>query len=88
MAKAETTIPGKEAEEITIRIEEQLPTYLTDNLTRDLNEYAEFYDSQAKMLLEALICALPGGTIDRFLARLLIYKATHFKVAYKVEKDG
>lgn len=41
-------------------------------------EHATFYETEAIQLADALCNALPGGTLDRLLARLLMIKASHF----------
>lgn len=66
-------------ESVTIVVDTELPDF--DYSDPDLLKKAsEFYDQQAHSLLQALTDALPGGTIDRLLAKLLEHKASHFRV--------
>jgi hypothetical protein len=44
---------------------------------------AAVFDADAQALFIALRDNLPGGTLDRLMAKLLTYKATHFVVAHK-----
>ena len=44
-------------------------------------DYAKVFDSEAKILADALCLTLPGGTLDRLAAELLKRAASHFVVA-------
>ena len=46
----------------------------------DLNDAAHFYDGQAQKLAIILFNTLPGGVLDRLLAKMLIHKASHFVI--------
>ena len=46
----------------------------------DLKEQGLFYDNDAEDLAEKLINSLPGGTLDRLTAKLLMHKASLFRV--------
>ena len=40
------------------------------------------YDGEAEAIAQALHNALPGGTFDRLVAKLLLIKASHFRVRW------
>jgi hypothetical protein len=46
----------------------------------DLHDAATWYDAQAEALFNVLRTSLPGGTLDRLTAKLLMHKATLFRV--------
>lgn len=47
-----------------------------------LADMATVYDQEALRLAEALLGILPGGTLDRLIAHLLMIKASHFRVSF------
>lgn len=47
---------------------------------KSLEEAAEWYDSQARVLLDALCHSLPGGTLHHLLAGLLERRASLLRV--------
>jgi hypothetical protein len=58
----------------TIIIDDEIPT------RKEYPEAMAQFESEAQLLSEALINALPGGTIDQLLICLLKYKASRFVV--------
>lgn len=65
---------------ITIEIDRRLPEVKT------LKEATAIYDTDAKLIFDALIHSLPGGTIDRLTARLLIHKASLLAIPHINQK--
>lgn len=54
---------------------------VSDDMT--LKAVGAKFDLDANKILRALVTTLPGGTIDRLIAKLLMYKSTHFVVAHE-----
>lgn len=51
-----------------------------------LETLGELFDREARLIAEALIGSLPGGTLDRLVGRLLEYKASHFIVNHETPR--
>lgn len=64
----------------TIEISAPLPEF------DSIHENAEFFDREAESIFKHLTHSLPGGTLDRLIAKLLLYKATHFRVSHIIER--
>ena len=72
--KAATIGRTMEVESITIDLHEEFPEFKT------IDEHSVLFEKEALTLADALLDALPGGTIDRLLAELLRRKSTSFVV--------
>ena len=62
-----------------IVIEEEMPDLGRMNLA----EFDAIFQADAEAIETALRLALPGGTYDRLLVRMLQQKATHFRVPWE-----
>lgn len=64
---------------VTITIAEPVPDIWQPGRDTQLNldAYAELYDTDAQRIADALSRALPGGTLDRVIIKLLTAKASH-----------
>ena len=69
-------------ESLTIVIDRSVPECVT------LDEYASFYDNQAEHLVEALSDHLPQGVLDRVLGKLMLKRASLFKIPMSRPKGG
>ncbi len=49
---------------------------------RTIDQWSDLYEKQALLLVRALRSSLPGGTLDRMIAILLMQKASHFRVTW------
>ena len=79
VAKA-SPIGDQVIESVAIRIETGVPDFGHD---RDFVTQAQaFYDAEADKVVDALWTALPGGVIDRVLAKLLERHASLFKIPH------
>lgn len=77
---AQKITDSQEVETVTIEIAEPIPSI------RDYQSAHAQFRNESVILAEALINALPGGTLDQLLARLLEYKASLFVVRHADEK--
>ncbi len=90
-------LPGKPVEDVTIRIgPEPIPEDVR-NMPHDeyLRRSRERFREQGRAVVEALVAALPGGTLDAILLELLEHKASTYRVAitpptppHEVYRDG
>lgn len=64
----------KPIESVTISFVDEVPNCKT------LQDAHDIYDADGKALCEILFSVLPGGTVDRLMAAMLLKKATSFKV--------
>lgn len=53
----------------------------------DAGKARTFYNEQGTILAEALWAALPGGTLDVLLARLLERRASLFRVPFGTQRE-
>lgn len=78
---------GSEVPDVTITITETMPDLpLGTPGPEYLATYAAMFDSDAQKLADVLARVLPGGTLDRLVAKLLLVKASHFVVAHDYER--
>lgn len=54
----------------------------------DVGKAREFYNQQGQTLAEALWSALPGGTLDVLVARLLERRASLFRVPFQEQREN
>lgn len=74
---------------VIIRLTQSAPDlWRPGEINRSLDAYAEFYDQEAQRLADVLTTSLPGGTLDRLLAKLLTMKASHFRVPWPHVEDA
>lgn len=52
------------------------------SLDHYLAQSEAMHDQQAQLLCDALQASLPGGTLDRLIGKLLLAKASHFRVPW------
>lgn len=52
-----------------------------------IKEAVCIYNGDSERLFQALKYALPGGTFDRLLAKMLTYKASHFIIPFGTWKE-
>lgn len=84
---------GREVEPVVIHIGDDAGTPFEETGTPVVPDFgygegflersAQWFDAQAETLEEALLRALPGGTYDRLLARMLRRKASHFAIPWQ-----
>jgi hypothetical protein len=67
---------------LTIRIEEEIPK--RDTLQQAGAQFAD----QARLLVDALITSLPGGTFDAILVEMMRRKVSLFVVPYQERNEG
>ena len=67
-------IGDERVESVTIIIDRELPDF------KDIKTSKEAFEAGAENLADALCAALPGGTLDRLIDKLLMKKATSFNV--------
>jgi hypothetical protein len=60
----------------------------SDSRDISLEDLAAKFEAEAKLIADALIESLPGGTLDRLVGRLLAYKASHFVVNHDTAEVG
>jgi hypothetical protein len=68
----------KNIENVIIEIKEQIPD--PDYNTGNYDQADDFFTEQAKILGDALVNSLPGGTVDRLLVYLLDHKRCRYVV--------
>ena len=77
---------SKEIESLVIRIEE---TLLDRHWSARVEQVTEDYIRDAKILADALLETLPGGTMDQLLCELLKRRASLFQVPFfEKEKES
>ena len=79
VSKADSIIAGEIVEPSMIDISAQINP---DGEVQTVREQAEFYDAEAERIFRALKTSLPGGTLDRLTAKLLILKASSLRVKF------
>ncbi len=84
LSKADPISSGEAVPAATIYITAQLPP-LGERSGAQLDL---FFDTQAGCLERTLSIALPGGTYDRLLARMLDRKASHLRVPYAASSEA
>lgn len=62
-------------ESVSLEIHKHIPTDLGSK------ELTALYDADAQRIVDALWSTLPGGTIDRLIARLLMRAASQLQVS-------
>lgn len=76
LGKAEPTVTDHPVPDTHIQIRLALPHF------DGLQAWDAYTDREAYVLEEALSEALPGGTYDRLLGRMMTRLATHFRVSH------
>ena len=76
--KAQAIGENQEIESVIIRIEKQFPMISQDDF--DTKQDLDMHKQNAKLLFDAIINTLPGGTIDQLLILLLQEKASRYIV--------
>lgn len=74
--KASPVLQSEPIQEIHLKFCKDLPGF------NDSKEAAHHYDNEAQDIFETLVNVLPGGVLDRLLAKLLSHKASLFTVPY------
>lgn len=69
---------SRNVEDCLIMISEDIHNKLPDETTDA--ELSEIYSEQAELLARELISSLPGGTLDRLVAKLLEFTASNLMV--------
>lgn len=67
-------------ESCSIEMRDELPDLTKTDDWMTLSD--KRFEIEAGRLFHALVCHLPGGTLDRLIARLLRYKAGHFVINF------
>lgn len=75
--KAQSTVKDDRIESITISLDEEIP-----NLS-NLKDQEQCFEKEAETLCSYLIGTLPGGTLGRLTAKLMLHHASLFVVPNK-----
>lgn len=80
--------PGQEIPDVMIHIHGAIGPIIAQikndaPLTEFLAQAHSIYDLEAEAIFQALRDSLPGGTLDRLVGKLIMYKASHFTVSYQ-----
>lgn len=75
--KAEPAFHGATVDDVTLAISKRLP------VEAGSNDLAGIYIGDASRIADALLAALPGGTVDQLLAELLRRRAVLFRVPFR-----
>jgi hypothetical protein len=78
--RAQDLGPNTPVDPVIIRIVPSLPEISSENYVKDSSEQ---FRQQGKLLCDALLDALPGGTVDALLAELHTRKASMFRVPFR-----
>jgi hypothetical protein len=77
--KAQGAPKDRDIHELTVIADQEVPDY------NDPAQARKLYQTEAKLLVDALMSCLPGGTIDQVLAELMAQKAGLLRVPYMEE---
>jgi hypothetical protein len=84
VAKA-SPIGDIQIDDVVIRIVGKVPDFAHSTALPWEGEVAAFYDAQAGKIVEALL-SLPGGTLDRVLAKLISRSVSLHRIPWETPK--
>ena len=76
--------PDRQIPDTTIEIRDEVPDFVIAEGWE--KAYRDYYDTEAKRLVDTLLACLPGGTLDRVLALLLQRAASLHRIQWPQEK--
>lgn len=82
--KVQPTIKGDVVESVQIILDEEIPSF---PLSIGWEEMEKYHDEEAKKLVCALWQTLPGGTLARLAAHLLLKVSGYLAVPLEIKED-